>query len=165
MRELGRQKLRNYPEQFPMRHHSYYYCPNDLDWRLKKAGKNLGSPYFHWRKKLNLGIPPHLPLTPIVNLDGSPFLVEKIVYVTGNDPQVRKIRRKGLLKKVQKRMSYDEQLLKSYDILDQLIPMLELHSANLSDDEAEVHGPLDWLHCRYDLSQIGVLCYDIYILF
>ena len=95
----------------------------------------------------NLDVPPLPPLTAIVDLDGKPFMDSKTVYCTEKlkDGKVRRVKKE---KKVQKRMSDQALLVKSYEILDQVFYFLEDLRIIRDQGQGEVHGPLDWLHCR-----------------
>ena len=58
MREMGRKELHNYTPTHPIKLQSYYYCPPEADWKVINESNEYGSPYLHWRKRYNTGVPP-----------------------------------------------------------------------------------------------------------
>ena len=136
MRDLAQQRLKTYQNPKSFRYHHYYAFSSD------KNG------YTTLTRRINLEVPPLPPLTPIVNLDGSPFLVDKAVYCTKRK-RGESARRQLTTKPVQKRMTYDEQLLRSFELLEQIFYYLEQNVLIQKQGFGDLHGPLDWLHCRY----------------
>ena len=94
--QLARQKLREYrsPDNFQLQY--------DLQFKTySKTGSKNGSNEPEKVLLPNLDVPPYPPLTPVVNLDGSPFFEEKVVYCTQKLPgwPVRRILKKKLVQK------------------------------------------------------------------